>query len=111
MLKYRGLYRVVHEIDKTGKLGEFTFIPLKLKRGTSICRHNETTLNVYIPSKTIAKRLLIEYPDIFTLLSMGDCGGVLLFPETKLPEAAIILKPYTKGSNVSPRSKRNAKYN
>ena len=111
MIKYRGLYRVSYEIDKTGKLCEFAFLPCRLKRGTNIVRHNENILSVYIPSKTITKRLLNEYPDLFTLLSMGDCEGVLLFPETKLPEAATILKPYTKGRNVSPRSKRNQKYN
>lgn len=111
MLKYRGLYRVAYEIDKTGKPGEFTFIPLKLKRGSSIVRHNENILSVYIPSKTITKRLLTEYPDLFKLLSMGDGEGILLFAETKLSEAASILRPYTKGKNVSPKSKRNAKYN
>jgi hypothetical protein len=111
MIKYRGLYRVSYEIDKSGKPCEFTFLPLKLKRGASICRHNETTLNLYVPSKIIAKRLLVEYQDLFTLLSMGDSEGILLFPESKLPEAAAILKPYIKGCKVSPRSKRNAKYN
>ena len=110
MIKYRGLYRVSYEIDKSGKSCEFTFLPLKLKRGASICRHNETTLNVYIPSKTIANRLLNEYPDLFTLLNMGDGEGILLFPESGLLEAAEILRPYIKGKNVSPRSKRNKKY-
>lgn len=111
MLKYRGLYRVAYEIDKTGKPCEFTFLPLKLKRGSNIVRHNENILSLYIPSKTIAKRLLIEYPDLFTLLSMGDGEGILLFPESRLPEAAEILRPYIKGKNVSPKSKRNKRYN
>lgn len=111
MLKYRGLYRVAYEIDKTGKPGEFTFIPLKLKRGSNIVRHNENILSVYIPSKTITKRLLTEYPDLFKLLSVGDSEDILLFAESRLPEAAEILRPYIKGRNVSPRSKRNIKYN
>lgn len=111
MIKYRGLYRVSYEIDKSGKPCEFTFLPLKIKRGSSICRYNETVLSVYITSKIIAKRLLIEYPGIFTVFIICDSEGVLLFPESKLPEAAAILKPYIKGCKVSPRSKRNAKYN
>lgn len=111
MLKYRGLYRVAYEIDKVCKPCEFCFLLLRIKKGANIYRHNDTTLNAYIPSKTIVKRLAEKYPDLFKVHSLGDFEGILLFPESKLPEAAEILKPYTKGKYISPRSKRNQRYN
>jgi len=73
MLKYRGQFRVLYECDKrTGKPGEFTFIPCRIKKGANICRHNDTTLNVFIPSTIIANRLLREYTDIFMPFQSGD---------------------------------------
>ena len=66
MLSYRGTYRVLYETDKrTGKPCEFTFIPCGIRRGANICRHNDDTLNVFIPGFGTADRLLKEYPDIF----------------------------------------------
>jgi hypothetical protein len=107
MLKYRGTYRVVFETDKrTGKAQEFAFIPCRIKKGANICRHNENTLNVYIPSIKIINSLLKEYPDIFIPFQIGNLEGTLLFKEPMLPHVAAILKPYVKGKNKSPRPKR-----
>ncbi len=111
MLKYRGKYRVIYEIDKrTGKPLEFTFLPCRIKRGSDISRYNENTLSAYIPSIKITNKLLKVYPDIFKPFRIGDSEAILLFPESLIQEAAAILKTYTKGQNVSPRSKRNAKF-
>ena len=111
MLKYRGQYRVVYETDKrTGKPQEFCFIPCRLKRGSNICRHDDNTLNCYIPSAVTARNLLNEYPDIFEVFQIGEREASLLFPESILPKAAIILKVYIKGRNVSPRSKHNKRF-
>lgn len=97
-------------MDKFKKPQEFTFIPCRLKSGTNICRHNEKTLSVYIPSSIMARNLLIDYPDMFTLFQIGDREAILLFPESMLPEAAIILKAYIQGRNISPRSKHNERF-
>ena len=112
MLKYRGQYRVVYECDKTsGKPEENTFIPCRIRKGANICRHNETTLNVYVPGIKAVKRILSQYPDIFTSFQMGDWEVTLLFPESKIEQAAAILRPIVKGANVSPKSKaRNSRF-
>jgi hypothetical protein len=112
MLNYRGRFRVVYECDKrTGKPGENTFIPCRIRKGANICRHSETTLNVYIPGIKAVKRILSQYPDIFTPFQMGDREATLLFPESKMEQVAAILKPITKGKNISPKSKtRNSRY-
>jgi hypothetical protein len=47
---------------------------------------------------------------MFTAFQMGTGEGTLLFPENRLPEAALILKPHVKGKNVSPRAKRNTRF-
>lgn len=107
MLKYRGQYRVVNEIDKSGKPCEFTFVPCSIKKGSNICRHSDNVLNLYIPSVKIGNRLLSEYPKIFKLFLQGDEETVLLFAETDMDIVAGIVKARTKGSNISPRSKRN----
>lgn len=112
MLKYRGQYRVIFECDKnTGKPLENTFIPCRVRKGVNICRYNETTLNVYIPGIKAVKTLLGKHPDIFTLFQMGDHEATLLFPESKMQQAAAILKPIIKGANISPKSKaKNSRF-
>jgi hypothetical protein len=92
MLKYREIYKVIYEVDKAGKRCEFTFIPCQIKRDSNICRHDDNMLNVYITSIKIANRLLLEYPDIFIPFQKGDNEVKLLFQESKISEAAEILK-------------------
>lgn len=111
MLKYRGQYRTVFETDKeTGKPCESAFIPCKIRKGTNICRHNKDTLNVYIPGKQTANRLLKEHSDIFQPYQVGDQESTLLFSESVMSEAAGILKPYVLGKGISPRSKKNNRF-
>ena len=106
MLKYRGQYRVLYEIDKAGKPCEFSFIPCRIKKGASIVRHNVDTLNVYIPGAKAVNKLLKEYPYIFKPFQIGSAEGTFLFPESLLLEAAEVLRPYVKGKNMSPKPKR-----
>lgn len=106
MLKYRGTYRVLFETDKTGNPCEFTFIPCLTKKGANICRHNENTLNVYIPGIKIANRLLKECPDLFKPFQIGDSEATLLFNEADIEKAAAILKARVGGKNKSPKPKR-----
>lgn len=107
MLKYRGQYRVVFETDKrTGKPAEFVYIPCRIKRGSNIVRHDENTLNAYIPSVKIANRLLQEYSDLFELFQIGDSEATLLFNEADIAKVAAILKAKVQGKNKSPRPKR-----
>ncbi len=106
MLKYRGKYRVLYETDKTGKACEFTFIPCLIKRGSNICRHSDTILNVYITSSKIINRLLKEYPDLFRPFQTGNGEGTLLFDESNIDKAAAILKPKVLGKGMSPKPKR-----
>lgn len=111
MFNYRGSFRVTYEMDKrTGKPAEFTFIPCRIRKGANICRHDEGTLNVYIPGTRAANTLLAEYPDIFKPFQIGDSEVTLLFPELMLPEVIEILRPIVKGKGISPRSKRNIRY-
>ena len=107
MLSYRGTYRVVYETDKrTGKPCEFTFIPCGIRKGANICRHNDDTLNVFIPGFGTADRLLKEYPDLFQPFQVGDSEATLLFKESDIERAAVILKARTKGKDMSARPKR-----
>ena len=102
---------MVYETDEqTGKPLEFTFIPCRIRKGANICRHNETTLSVYIPGTRTANMLLTEHPDIFKPFQIGDTEVTLLFSESMLPEVAEILKPVVKGKEISPRSRRNIRY-
>ena len=110
MLKYRGVYRVVFETDTHGKPMEFTYIPCRVKKGASVCRHDAGTLNVLIPGHSTADRLLKEYPDLFEEWQMGTGEATLTFPEARLSEAARVLKPFTLGKAISPRSKRNRRF-
>lgn len=106
MLKYRGTYRVLFEVDKAGKPCEFTFIPCRIKKGSNICRHNENVLNAYIPSAKIANRLLKEYPDLFKPFQTGDSEATLFFSETDIEKAAVVLKARVMGKGMSPKPKR-----
>lgn len=107
MLRYRGQYRVLYEIDKIGKACEFSNITCRIKKGANICRHNNSTLNAYIPSAKIAKRLLEEYPDIFTQFQAGDSEATLLFNEAVIDKVAVILKAKVKGKDLSARPRRH----
>ncbi len=107
MLRYRGQYRVLFETDKrTGKACEFTYVPCRIRKGADIVRHNDDTLNVYIPGKKTANRLLKEHSDIFKPFQIGDSEATLLFPESMMKEAAKILMPVVRGKGMSPRPKR-----
>jgi len=107
MLKYRRKFRVLYECDvRTRKPAEFTYIPCLIKKGSNICRHSETMLNAYITSAKIIRRLLSEYPDIFTMWQDCDSEGTILFPESRIDEVAPILKIQTRGKNLSPYPKR-----
>lgn len=109
MIKYRGKYRIVYEIDNNGKPCEFSFIPCGIKRGANITRHNDNILNVYIPSVKKTMRLLREYPDIFKPFIITDGEGILLFNERYIDKACKILRARIQGKNLSPRAKRNAR--
>ena len=107
MLKYKGQFRVVFEIDKrTGKPGEFSYIPCGIKKGSNICRHSESMHNVFILSIKIANRLLREHPELFKPFQMGDSEATLLFNEANIEKAAAILKVRVMGKDMSPRPKR-----
>ena len=110
MLKYRSQYRVCYEMDKNGKVCEFTFIPCMIKKGTNICRYDDNTLSVYIPSIQIINRLLKEYPLLFKPHQIGDTEGTLLFSETDIKQADKILKIRTKGKSLSPKNKAHKKF-
>jgi len=106
MLKYRGTYRVMYEIDKhTGKALEFVYVPCKIKKGSNICRYNDNILNVYIPSSIIVNNLLKDYSDIFKPLQIGNGEATLLFNESNIKKVAVILKAKTYGKNKSPKPK------
>lgn len=107
MIKYRGRYRVVFEMDKqTGKPLEACFI--RCRHNINICRHNDSVLNAYIPSRMKATYLLKMYPSLFILFQSGDKEATLLFKETDIEKAAGILGAMVKGANVSPKSRRNS---
>ena len=107
MLKYRGQFRILYECDKkTDKSCEFTFIPCRIKKGSNIYRHNDDVLSAYISSAKLAHRLLKEYPDLFKAFQMGDSEATLLFNETYIERAAVILKARIMGKDLSPKPKR-----
>ncbi len=106
MLKYRGQYRVIFEIDTKGKPSEFALIPCGIKRGSTICRHSDDTLSVYITGIKTANRLSREYPDLFRPFQIGDSEATLLFNEADIEKAAAILKARILGKNMNPRPKR-----
>lgn len=110
MLEYRGQYRVLYELDSKGTSTEFVYIPCNIKKGANICRHNVDTLNVFIPSVKIAKRLLREYSSTFNLLQMGDSEATLLFDESDIITVAHILKARVLGKNKSPKPKRKINF-
>lgn len=107
MLKYRGQYRVIYETDeRTGKPLEFAYIPCRIRKGASICRHEGDILNVFVPGAKAVSKILNEYSDIFKPFQIGGTEGTFLFPESSLAEVAWILKPYVKGKNKNPKPKR-----
>lgn len=107
MIDYRGKYRVTYDVDKrTGKAAEFTFIPCGIKKNSNISRHSGNMLNAYIPSIKVFNRLLREYPELFTSFQVGDSEGTLLFKESDMKAAAVILKARTKGKDMPARPKR-----
>ena len=110
MLKYRGTYRVAFEVDTHGRPMECAYVPCRIKKGANICRHDDTTLNVFIPGRGTASRLLEEHPDLFQPWQLGAAEATLTFPEARMDEAARILKPFTLGKAISPRSKRNRRF-
>jgi hypothetical protein len=67
-------------------------------------------LFAYISSVIIGSRLLKEHPDLFRLFLQSDCEIILSFDESKMNEAARILKAWILGRNISPSSKRNVKF-
>jgi hypothetical protein len=105
MLKYRGIFRVQYEVDKQGKACEFTYVPCGIKRGSNICRHSDDMLNVYLTSSIVANNLLREHIDLFKPYQMGDGEATLLFPESRIAEAAEILKARVMGKGLNPRPK------
>jgi hypothetical protein len=106
MIIYRGKYRTSYEMDlKTGKPLEACFI--KCKKNITIYRHNESILSAYIPSRMKLTYILKTYPNLFTPFQIGDREGSVLFDESNIEDAAIILGAMVQGKNVSPRSKRN----
>ena len=110
VLKYRGTYRVSYEFDSQGKPAEFTFIPCCIKRGANIYRYSETKLCVYIPRVCIAKRLVKNYGEIFSIHLEGDCEVILIFDEKDIKKTEDILKIYKKGKNISYKSKKNLRF-
>ena len=106
MLKYRGQYRILYDLDKQGKPCEFIYIPCGIHKGSNICRHDSNTLNAYITSSIVANNLLRDHHDLFGIFQMGDSEATLLFPESRMEEAAIILKAKVLGKNLGPRPKR-----
>lgn len=97
----------MYETDKhTGKPTEYTFIPCSIRKGANISRHNDDTLNIYIPGIKTVNRLLREYPGIFRSFQKGDTEGTLLFRESDIVKAASILKARVMGKNMSPKPKR-----
>ena len=111
MLRYRGKYRVVCEMDlSTNKACEFTFIPCKVKKGSNIYRNSDTELFAYISSVIIGSRLLKEHPDLFRLFLQSDCEIILSFDESRMTEAIKVLKAWTFGKNIPPSSKKNRKF-
>jgi len=110
MVKYRGTYRVSYEFDRDGKPAEFTFIPCCIKRGANIYRYSENKLCVYIPSVCIAKRLAKTHSKIFSIYLEGDSEVVLIFDEKNIKATEGILKIYKKGKNISPKSKKNLRF-
>ena len=108
MLKYRGTYRVMFEIDKrTGQAAEFTYVPCRIRPKSNIYRYNSDTLAAYIPGIKTANRLLREHPDIFRSFQTGDSESSLLFDEKNIDRAAAVLLPRVKGKNMSARPKRS----
>lgn len=111
MLKYRGKYRVVYEMDmKTLKPCEFTFIPCRIKKGSNIYRNDNNELFAYIPSIVIGSRLAKDYPGIFRIHLQSELESILAFDECHMEQAAKILKAYTSGKNIAPTSKRNLRF-
>jgi len=100
----------MYECDKAGAACEFAFIPCLIKKGSNICRQSDDTLNVYIPSIKIVNRLLKEYPDIFRPFQVGDTEGTLLFKESDIEKAAVILKARVMGKGMNPKPKRRVNF-
>lgn len=109
MLNYRGQFRVCSEIDNNYKPLDSVFIICGICKGANIYRHDNRSLSTYIPSLIIGKRLLKENPDIFSTFLQGYNEMILLFNETDINKVASVLKIKIKGSNISPKSKRNIK--
>jgi hypothetical protein len=106
MLKYRGQYRVLYEVDKQGKATEFSYIPCRASKGANIYRHNDDTLNAYIASSKTANRIVKENPELFKFFQNGEGEATLLFKESDIDKAAEILKAKTQGKNMNPRPKK-----
>jgi hypothetical protein len=117
VIKYRGIYRVSSEIDSKGHICEGSFIPCKIGKRSQIYRYNDAKLRVWIESNTksgntsVCKRLINNYPHIFTVVVQGDTETILEFNELDIEQAAKILKVRVRGKKISPRSKKNLAFN
>jgi len=106
MLKYRNRYRVCYEIDKKGKICDFTFIPCSVSKGSNICRYDDFTLSVYITSIKTFNRIALN-KELFTIFQEGQSEGTLLFSEENFKQANKFLKARKKGRTIPPRNASN----
>lgn len=114
MNSYIGKYRVFQEINlDTGKPtdnNEDTF--LKCKYNSQVFRFDKNTLALLLTTGNSIKKVIPQLQELGVKLDPfveGDGEAIYHFPEKQLDLVASIVKPMTKGKNISPKSKKTVK--
>jgi hypothetical protein len=110
LLKFVGRFRVFQEITlddgepTSNKYDNY----IKFRTG-QIYRYNKNTLALLLNTSHAKSTIIPELENLgvnFTIALDGTQEGIFHFSETQLDTVVSVVKPMTKGRNISPRSKR-----
>lgn len=109
LLKYVGRFRVFQEITLDGKPSPNKHDNYIKFRTGNIYRFDKNTLALLLNTSHAKNTIIPELENKgvkFTVLNDGDFEGIYLFSEKQIDIVTSVVKPQTKGRNISPKSKK-----
>lgn len=111
MLKYVGRFRVFHEITLDCKPSinkDANYLKCRVGNG-HIYRYDKKYLALMLFTSHSRNVVIPELEKLgvnFTIVQDGDTECTLKFPEKQIDLVTLLVKPMTKGKNISPKSKK-----